>query len=437
MSEEARQRLRAEVAQLDQAIANVAGMPEAQALLLQQRAAKVAALARLEGGTSPGSITVDLSGQSDGISMGALNTFHGPVQIGPSTSGPVINGDIQSGRDTYIAATQTISHTSTATPEVDTRAPLRPRVPITDQTLSADGVHFSYGHALIIGVGRYGDRAIPTVSTTTNDARALGAVLRDPLLAAYPPEQVCVLTDADATRSAILDALEALAQRAAGATALICFAGHGELLGDDYALLPFDTDPRRLGETTISTARFHHSVAKVRAQAKRLMVLLNCCHAGGVGDALLHTDNSSTTLQGAAPPATFYRPLAVGSGQVVISSSRPEQKSGAISQRDPQHTPFGATLLAALRGAAPGEGPAVGVFELFAALREGVPRDASHIRYQGGPLQQEPLFYAHQLDHNLPVALRPGWQGGTLSGSMPNQIRLMVERELQRERAMG
>ncbi|MFV9504208.1 MAG: caspase family protein [Oscillochloridaceae bacterium umkhey_bin13] len=304
-----------------------------------------------------------------------------------------------------------------------------PRPPLP-ATLSTDGVHFSYGHALIIGVGQYRDPAIPRVATTANDARAIGELLRDPQLAAYPASQVRVLLDAQATRTAILDALDELAQRAAGGTALIFFAGHGELSGDEYVLLPFDAELGRLAATGINAARFHHGVAQVRAQAKRLLVLLNCCHAGGVGDAVLDAD--SGTLQGASPPPAFYRPLAVGSGQVVIASSRPTQKSGAISRQHPQHTPFGAQLLAALRGSAPGSGPAIGVFELFAALRTSVPADAQHIFYRGAPLRQEPLFYASQLDDNLAVALRPNGQGGTL-GADPALVERLVALELQIE----
>ena len=85
--------------------------------------------------------------------------------------------------------------------------PLTPRQHISDATLSADGVHFSYGHALIIGVGTYEHPYIPTVPTTAADARALAALLRNPALAAYPKAQVRVLTDAEATRSNIVTAL--------------------------------------------------------------------------------------------------------------------------------------------------------------------------------------------------------------------------------------
>ncbi len=307
-----------------------------------------------------------------------------------------------------------------------------PRQRVDDPTLSADGAHFSYGHALIIGVGTY---ASPTISvpggTTANDARALASLLRDPHRAAYPDSQVHVLLDAKASRTNILDALEKLANDVIGGTALIFFAGHGAPVGESYALLPYDTDLKNLAGTAITAEVFHQRVAKIRTNAKRLVVLLNCCHAGGVGDAVL--DTGADVLSGDAPPADFYRPLAVGSGQAVISSSRPTQKSGARSKATPQHTPFGAQVLAALGGTAPGQGAGVGIFELFAYLRAHVPADATHIWYQGAPLVQEPLFYASQLDDNIAVALRPDWNGGTLSSDTLSLAQRLAELELASE----
>jgi metacaspase-1 len=301
-------------------------------------------------------------------------------------------------------------------------------------TLSADGVRFSYGHALIIGVGQYRDPAIADVATTANDARALAELLRDPQLGGYPPGQVRVLVDAKATRATILDALAELAQRAAGGTALIFFAGHGEPTGGGYALLPSDAELERLEETAITAELFQQRVAKIRTSAARLIVLLNCCYAGGGGDAVLGA--AGAALSGTAPPPEFYRPLAVGSGQVVISSSRPAQKSGAHSRRNPRHTTFGTQLLAALRGAAPGAGPAVGVFELFAYLRATVPADARQTIYQRQPLRQEPLFYAGQLDDNLAVALRPPGAGTALDADDADLVARLVALELQIE-ALG
>ena len=194
--------------------------------------------------------------------------------------------------------------------------------------------------------------------------------------------------------------------------------------------MPYDADPQQLAATAITAEAFHRAIATIRTHAKRLVVLLNCCHAGGVGDEVLEAGNAA--LVGAAPPPEFYRPLAVGSGQVVISSSRPAQKSGARSQHRTQHTTFGAHLLAALEGAAPGQGPGIGVFELFTHLRASVPADARSIAYRGAPLVQEPLFYASQLDDTVAVALRPAVAPGTLGADDDLAARL-VALELQVE----
>lgn len=46
---------------------------------------------------------------------------------------------------------------------------------------------------------------------------------------------------------------------------------------------------------------------------------------------------------------------------------------------------------------------------------------------------QEPLFYASQLDDNVAVALRPGWNGGVLSGDILSLAQRLAELELQIE----
>lgn len=107
MSDSEIQQLRAELARLDAAIAGLAGLPDAQAALGRQRAAKERELARLEGRAPEGGTHVDQSGQSGGVSFGAFNQF-GDVKIGDvvgrdKISGPVIHGGIHSGRDANLA----------------------------------------------------------------------------------------------------------------------------------------------------------------------------------------------------------------------------------------------------------------------------------------------------------------------------------------------
>ncbi|MCX7790264.1 MAG: caspase family protein, partial [Chloroflexaceae bacterium] len=309
-------------------------------------------------------------------------------------------------------------------PVADTRADPLPH------NLSADGVHFSYGHALIIGVSEYAHPHFRLPGgTTASDARALASLLRDPHLAAYPEQQVRLLVDSKATRNYVLDALEELAHLVEGGTALICFAGRGAPTAAGYALLPFDADPDRLVETALTAEVFHRRVAKVRERAQRLVVLLNCCQALGEDDP----DVPAAALSGAAPPPEFYRPLSVSGDQVVISSARPGQRAGSRSAVNPRHTIFGEHLLLALGGQAPGAGPAVGVFDLYAYLRVAVPADGRSLQRHEA-LVQEPLFYTARLGENLPVALRPA--GGAAGGDAA-AVRRLIELELRLEASDG
>jgi hypothetical protein len=313
-------------------------------------------------------------------------------------------------------------------PATSTSAPVaRPALPTT---LSADGKHFTYGHALLIGVGNYQSAGL-SVTTTVADVNCLGALLCDPLVAGYPANQIRVLVDGDATRAGVLSALDAFAQQLAAApqaTALIFFAGHGKQNDTGYYLLPYDYMPIDVVGTAISAHAFHEKIAVIRQRAQRLIVLLNCCHSGGIGDLVL--DEAGSVIAGDAPSLDFYQPLIAGSGQVVISAARPGQKAGAMAPTAPNHTVFGARLLDALRGQAPGDAPGIGVFELFSYLSTHVPVDAKQITYKNAPLVQEPLLYGHQLDQNIALALRPNWQGGTLDAHFAAIIEEFAQAEL-------
>lgn len=116
---------------------------------------------------------------------------------------------------------------------------------------------------------------------------------------------------------------------------------------------------------------------------------------------------------------------------VVISSSKSGQKSGARSTTDQDLTVFGAQLIAALEGGAPGESPGIGILDLFAYLSGHVPVDAKKLNYQGQPLAQNPLLYANQVDQNFAIALRPNTHGGTLDADIAALIAELAEIEVQ------
>ena len=334
-------------------------------------------------------------------------TISGNARVGQAIAGDV-HGGITVGRMDLGDAGAAPPAARSASAAVPAPAPR-----VVDATLSADGIHFSYGHALLIGVGTYASSTLSAPATAT-DAQRLAELLRDEASAAYPEAQVRVLNGAAATRQAILAALDTFPQQISDlrATAVVFFAGHGIQRPDGFYLLPYDYDPAQLAATAISAAQFHAKIGVLRQRAARLIVLLNCCHAGGVGGALLGEENLADG--GDAPPLAFYQPLVEGSGQIVISSSKPDQKSGARSSADPALTVFGAQLLAGLQGGVGGDGAGIGVLDLFSYLCTHVPQDARTISYQGQPLEQRPLLYASEVDQNFAMALRRGGAPATL-----------------------
>ncbi len=177
---------------------------------------------------------------------------------------------------------------------------------------------FTQGHAVIIGVGA-------DLPDTVADAQGFAAILKAPQRCAYPPEQVHVLTGEGATRGDILAALKHLEQISnSDATIIIYFSGHGYQVGDPptaYYLMPNGYDVTRLEETALSGADF---AARLRAlPAQKLLLLLDCCHAGGF------TKAPPLALQKSPLPPEALTLLAEGRGRVLIASSQENELSYA------------------------------------------------------------------------------------------------------------
>lgn len=178
---------------------------------------------------------------------------------------------------------------------------------------------FTHGHALVIGVGA-------DLPTTIDDAEGLAQILRDPERCAYPADQVQVLTGPQATRAQVLAALDKLSHATdAQSTVIVYFSGHGYHVsanaGVGYYLMPFGYDKDLLAQTAISGSEFTSRLRAIPAQ--KLLLLLDCCHAGGVGEI------SGGTLTKAPLPPEAQQMLAEGRGRVVIASSRENERSYA------------------------------------------------------------------------------------------------------------
>ncbi|MCY1083644.1 caspase family protein [Archangium lansingense] len=256
---------------------------------------------------------------------------------------------------------------------------------------------FPRGHALSIGVANY-PRFRPLRGYTLNDASDMAALLTDPSRCGYPEAQVKRLLDGEASITAIRTELKQLAARTGPEdTAVVFFSGHGGRTPDGRRqyLLPYDAEPGRLDATALSMEEFRELLGNIRAG--RLLVVLDCCHAGGAAESKAAEEG----LDGLEPglDEEHVQLLRTGRGRVVLASCRPEEKS--FAERGSRNSIFTHFLLQALRGEARtlGDG-VVRVFDLFRHVSDKVPPFVSTLGER-----QTPLFKADALDSDFAVAV--------------------------------
>ncbi len=200
---------------------------------------------------------------------------------------------------------------------------------------------FTQGHALIIGVGA-------DLTSTVTDAKDVAAFLSNEAFCAYPDDQVVLLTEKDANVQRIVRELESLAKRTdETSTVIVYYSGHGtevQTEHDDIGyLLTNGYDPKQLRQTALSGKQFARLLKKI--PSKKLLVLFDCCHAGGYDPTQIKSAESLTFVKSAMPQEALDM-LGSGSGVAFIASSRASEKSIAAYP----HSIFTHALLEALGG---------------------------------------------------------------------------------------
>jgi Caspase domain len=249
---------------------------------------------------------------------------------------------------------------------------------------------FTNGCALLIGVGA-------DLAVTVQDATALHDVLIDPQQAAYPPAQVTLLTETAATRDRILTAFDDLIAKVnqnPTATAIVYYSGHGGRIqsSNEYFLVPYGYNPSQQAVTAISGLEFTQKIEAIKAH--KLIVLLDCCHAGGV-PAL--KEPGETFIKSPVPPDLLHT-LETGSGRVVIASSREDE----YSYTGNPYSVFTACLLEAMQGkAAVNQDGYARILDILIYLFDRVPQRASGSQH---PFVNKVL----DLGDNFPVCYYAG-----------------------------
>jgi hypothetical protein len=252
-------------------------------------------------------------------------------------------------------------------------------------------------HALVIGISAY--REVTPLSPKP-DAEDMAVVLADPQLCAYPPGNVRLLLQGEATRARILEELTALARRTTeDSTVFVYFSGHGgiaSIRGADVCfLMAVDSKSgsvENLDTTAISGALLSEHLRAI--PAAKLTVVLDCCHAAGVAEPRDGSSPGGAALSGLSPDAVGL--LARGNGRAVLAASR--QNNSAFAMPDSRNGLFTGHLLAGLRGQAPGHGGVIRVCDLFHYVQQQTRAEWA---------EQRPVFKA-DIQENFPVALYRG-----------------------------
>lgn len=210
--------------------------------------------------------------------------------------------------------------------------------------------------AVVVGVSEYSDSRIPGLRYAAKDAQALHDWLVSPAGGRYAPSRVKLLLDRNATAAAIKDALFSwLRQAIEEDVVVIYFAGHGSPDSPDTPqnlyLLPHDTRYDALASTGFPMWDIETALKRF-IKARRVVVLADACHSGGVGATFDVARRALGDVQPNRISAGLQNLASVGAGIAVISASDDRQLSAESDKFGGGHGVFTHYLLEGLKGRA-------------------------------------------------------------------------------------
>jgi len=281
-----------------------------------------------------------------------------------------------------------------ATMQLPVRAQTVSGTPQAQATLSATvnkPVHDKW--AIVVGISKFANPEIPALKFASKDARDFYDYLVKE--ANFAPDHVRLILDEKATRRRILSELDNMfLGRVARPDDMIVlfFSTHGspsqlDKMGKNF-IVAYDTEPTELFATGIEMQSMTRDL-KERVDAKRVLLVLDACHSGGVSP-----HSKGITRVGNFDTDT----LAIGNGQMVICSSEPDQQSWESKRYS--NGVFTRNLLEGLRS----KGQNTTIEDAFGRINELV-QDEVRQDYPGN--RQSPVLKSKWEGEELILAVKP------------------------------
>ncbi len=210
--------------------------------------------------------------------------------------------------------------------------------------------------AVVVGVSDYHDSRIPSLRYAAADAQSFYNWLTSPEGGRYPPSHVKLMVNEQATGSNIKEALFAwLKQAIEEDMVIIFFAGHGSPDSPDSPenlfLLPYDTQYDSIATTGFPMWDIETALKRF-IKARKVVVIADACHAGGVGQAFDDARRANRAIKMNPISSGLQNLSTIGDSVAVISASDDRQFSQESEKWGGGHGAFTYFLLKGLQGEA-------------------------------------------------------------------------------------
>ena len=228
--------------------------------------------------------------------------------------------------------------------------------------------------ALVIGISQFADHRVNRLNYPAKDAKDFADLLKDPAIGRFPPDNVRLLRDAEATTRQIRSSLNWLARNAQPDDLVVVFiASHGSPRELDTRKVNYiitnDTQIRPQDDLFGSAIGMYEITQLIRSRivARRTVVLLDTCHSGA---AATGPDSADRVGESAVSSDTLDI-IRQGFGRAVIASSQVGEKSW---ENDDDHNGyFTFFLMQALRNSK-GQDP---IDKIYAYVRDQVSKSVA------------------------------------------------------------